>query len=181
MSSLDLLILLIFSFLALLTYELVKVWTERNALRSRMEQIAIEYANELFERWREEEMEYQKKQIEEMLRREMELKVSGYLRQKKSEIREDTIKRCGAVVTGKLAEHLIPYLPEFRYNPRDARFIGASIDFIIFDRLSEGNLRKIFFVEIKTGKAPKLNERERQIREIVEKKMVYWEMIHERI
>ncbi len=181
MSSLDLLMLILLSLLAILVYEFVKVWAERNALRSRMEQIATEYANELFERWREEEMEYQKRQIEEVLRREMNLKVKEYLRQKEAEIREDAIKRHEAVVTGKVTEHLIPYLPEFRYNPKDARFIGSPVDFVVFDGLSEGSLRRIVFVEVKAGKRPRLNEREKQVRDIVEKRKVYWEMIHKRL
>ncbi len=136
-------ILFAFSVLALLVYEFIKIWMERNALRSKMEQIAIEYTEELFKRWKEEEMKDQKKQMEEALRREMDLKVKEYLEQKEAEIREDAIKRHEAVVTGKVTEHFIPYLPEFKYNPKDA-IIGAPIDFVVFDGLSEGDLRYAF-------------------------------------
>jgi len=54
---------------------------------------------------------------------------------------------------GKITEHFIPYLPMFKYNPKDARFIGSPIDFIVFDGLSEGEIRKIVLVEVKAGKS----------------------------
>ncbi len=122
-------------------------------------------------------MEY-KRQLEESLRKEMEARLREYLMRKEDEIQEDAIKRHKAVIIGKVAEHFIPYLPEFRYNPKDPRFIGAPVDFVVFDGLSEGNLRKIVFVEVKTGKKPSLNEREKQIRDVIERRKVYWEIIH---
>ncbi len=168
----------IFSILAFLVYQFVKIWMERNALKSQMESIAFEYAKELFSKWRSEEMEEYKRQLEEEMREKMEIKIREYLMQKEAEIRKDAIKRHEAVVMGKVTEHFIPYLPEFRYNPKDARFIGAPIDFVVFDGLSEGNLRKIVFIEVKAGRSPTLNKRERQVRDVIEKRKVYWEIIH---
>ena len=56
------------------------------------------------------------------------------------------MEKSKAVIAGKVTERIIPYLPEFRYNPKDARFIGSPIDLIVFDGLDEGDLRKIVFV-----------------------------------
>ena len=80
------------------------------------------------------------------------------------------------MITGKVTEHLIPYLPEFRYNSKDARFIGSPIDLIVFDGLDEGDLRKIVFVEVKSGKST-LSKRERLIRDAIERKKVEWEIL----
>src|SRR6266550_2008233 len=38
-------------------------------------------------------------------------------------IREDAVQRSLAVTAGKVHEQLVPYLPEFGFNPKDARFL----------------------------------------------------------
>jgi predicted Holliday junction resolvase-like endonuclease len=94
--------------------------------------------------------------------------------------RKDAIQKSQSIVMGKVAEHFIPYLESFAYNPKDARFIGAPVDFIVFDGLSEGQLRQIIFVEVKTNKA-NLNQREKQIRDVVNAGLVKWEEIRHMI
>lgn len=74
---------------------------------------------------------------------------------------------------GKITEHLVPYLPEFTYNPKDARFLGSPIDFVVFDGLSDGEVRCIIFAEVKTGTSA-LNTRERRIRDAVQAGKVQW-------
>src|ERR1700694_630246 len=53
-------------------------------------------------------------------------------------IREDAVQRSLAVTTGKVHEQLIPYLPDFGYNPKDARFLGSPVDLVVFDGLAQG-------------------------------------------
>ncbi len=72
------------------------------------------------------------------------------------------------MVAGKATEHLAPLLPGFEFDPRDARFLGSPIDFIVFDGLSEGEVQEIVFVEIKTGPSAALSTRERLVREAVD-------------
>lgn len=72
-----------------------------------------------------------------------------------------------------MTEHIVPYLPGFRFNPADARFIGSPIDFVVFDGLSEDNVKKIIFVEIKTGSS-NLSTRERSVRNAVQDKNIEW-------
>lgn len=91
-------------------------------------------------------------------------------------IRKDAISKSQAVILGRVTEHLLPYLPEFPFNPRDARFLGSPIDFIVFDGLTEGSLRKVLFVEAKTGKST-LTSRERSIRVCVESGLVGYELV----
>src|SRR5206468_1492693 len=65
----------------------------------------------------------------------------------------DAIQRSLAVTTGKVFEQLIPYLPDFEFNPKDVRFLGSPVDFVVFDGLSDGTVRRVVFVEVKTGDA----------------------------
>jgi len=51
-----------------------------------------------------------------------------------AETREGDKKRCGKEEQGsnyKITKQIAPYLPEFKYNPKDARFIGSSIDLFL--------------------------------------------------
>ncbi|WP_235280355.1 Holliday junction resolvase-like protein [Thermotoga sp. Mc24] len=41
---------------------------------------------------------------------------------------------------------------------------------MVFGGLGEGNVKKIVFVEVKTGKTGNLTTRERQVRDMVERK-----------
>jgi len=88
-------------------------------------------------------------------------------------IREDAILRSQAVITGRVSEQLLPFLPGFRFNPKDARFLGSPVDFVVFDGLDEGALRRVLFVEVKTGDAD-LSARERQVRDAVLGGAVEW-------
>jgi predicted Holliday junction resolvase-like endonuclease len=88
-------------------------------------------------------------------------------------VRADTLQRSVAVTTGKVAEQLVPYLPDFPFNPRDARFLGSPVDFIVFDGLSDGEVKRIVLVEVKTGAAA-LTTRERRVRDAVQAGLVRW-------
>jgi predicted Holliday junction resolvase-like endonuclease len=88
-------------------------------------------------------------------------------------IRENAVQRSLAVTAGKVHEQLVPYLPEFGFNPKDARFLGSPVDLIVFDGLAEGEVRRVVFLEVKTGNAP-LTTRERQVRDVIESRGVAW-------
>ncbi|MBD2487780.1 Holliday junction resolvase-like protein [Aulosira sp. FACHB-615] len=65
-----------------------------------------------------------------------------------------------AVIKGKIAEQLAPVLPNFKYLPSDARFIGDPVDYIVFNGYTdlkdnggvESNL-EVVILDIKTGNA----------------------------
>ena len=78
-----------------------------------------------------------------------------------------------AIVRGQIYEQLVPYLPGFRFNPKDAQFLGRPVDFVVFDGLDEGELRRIVFVEVKTGGA-KLTTRERRVRDAIADGRIEW-------
>ncbi len=82
-----------------------------------------------------------------------------------------------AVLGGKFTEQLAPYLPEFKYDPTEARFIGSPVDLIIFPGLSRGDPEEIVIMEIKTGKNSQLSPQERKVRQLIEDGMVRWELL----
>ena len=88
-------------------------------------------------------------------------------------IRTDAVQRSLAVTTGKVHEQLLPHLPGFTFNPKDVRFLGSPVDFVVFDGLSNGQLERVVFLEVKTGKAG-LSGRERQLRDVIEARRVEW-------
>jgi predicted Holliday junction resolvase-like endonuclease len=90
-----------------------------------------------------------------------------------STIRADAIRRSSAVVSGKVSEHLAPYMAGFPYNPKDARFLGTPIDFLVFDGMSDDDVREVVFLEIKTG-GSSLTTRERRVRDAVLAGRVSW-------
>ncbi|MBK7599648.1 MAG: hypothetical protein IPJ07_14450 [Acidobacteria bacterium] len=88
-------------------------------------------------------------------------------------IRQDAIFRSQAVIRGKITEHLAPYMPLFPYNPKDVRFVGSPIDFIVFDGADDDYINEIVFLEVKSGNSS-LNPRQRKIKEAVLNGRVVW-------
>ncbi|MHA1666618.1 MAG: Holliday junction resolvase-like protein [Candidatus Thorarchaeota archaeon] len=130
-------------------------------------------ARDIFGKWRSTELETQANEKAKLL-------FQAWAQQEEKGIREDAIKRSEAVIQGKVTEHLIPFFPDFKYNPKDVRFMGTPVDLVVFDGLSEGEMRNVVFVEVKTGKTANLSSRERLVRNCVESKDVVFEIIHHR-
>ena len=87
--------------------------------------------------------------------------------------RREAVDHSRAVTRGQIYEQLVPYLPDFEFNPKDAHFLGRPVDFVVFDGLDEGELRRIVFVEVKTG-ASALTTRERRVRDAIRRGRVEW-------
>lgn len=112
--------------------------------------------------------------IEEKSRAELEtwkLETAG-------EIRKDSVNRSRSTLKGKIAEQMAPVLPDFGFNPADARFIGSPVDYIIFDGLTrvaddKEDEIQIVFMDVKKGSGA-LTRTQRLIRQAVEKKAVAW-------
>ncbi|RDE15631.1 MAG: endonuclease [Candidatus Thorarchaeota archaeon] len=103
--------------------------------------------------------------------------------EQESSVRRDAADRSRYVLKGKIAEHMVPLLQDvFKYDPSDARFIGAPIDYLIFDGYSavkddsSDEPIAVILADIKTGGAS-LNRTERKIKEAVEAGRVRWETI----
>lgn len=94
-----------------------------------------------------------------------------------AEIRVRAIDQSRAVLRGQVAEHLVPMMEAFPWNPADARFLGHPVDYVVFDGLSdEEEELEIVIVEVKTGGA-RLTKREAAIRRAVEEGRVRFEVV----
>ena len=80
---------------------------------------------------------------------------------------QESLNAQRGVVKGKVWEQIAPYLPEFEYNPADARFIGDPVDYVVFDGMGGGGEVNVVIIDVKTGKA-RLNANQRRIRDAVE-------------
>lgn len=65
-----------------------------------------------------------------------------------------------AVLKGKIAEQMAPIMPEFRYLPSDAKFLGDPVDYVVFDgytdyRDGDGSAEdiEVVLIDIKSGGA----------------------------
>jgi predicted Holliday junction resolvase-like endonuclease len=88
--------------------------------------------------------------------------------------RKDAVQQSRAVTRGQIYEQLVPYLPDFHFNPKDAQFLGRPVDFVVFDGLDEGEVRRIVFVEVKTGVST-LTTRERRVRDAIRAGRIEWQ------
>ncbi|MFW6111154.1 MAG: Holliday junction resolvase-like protein [Thermoproteota archaeon] len=95
-----------------------------------------------------------------------------------------TLERSRAVLKGKIGEQFVPFFMEFGYNPSDARFLGAPIDYVVFDGYTDVKDRKtdraidIILLDIKTGEHATLSHQQKKIKEGVEKGNIRWETLH---
>jgi predicted Holliday junction resolvase-like endonuclease len=89
----------------------------------------------------------------------------------------EAVTQSRAVLGGKFTEQMAPYLPEFKYDPTEARFIGSPIDLIVFPGLSSGEPEEIVIMEVKSGRTAQLTPQERKIRQLIEDGMVRWELL----
>jgi len=73
-------------------------------------------------------------------------------------------------------EKVLPYYKDFTIPLADCRFLAEPIDAIIFDGASKQNIKKITFLEIKTGNAS-LVSHQKMIKKAIENKNVRSEII----
>ena len=88
-----------------------------------------------------------------------------------------------AVLKGKMAEQLAPIMPEFRYLPSDAKFLGDPIDYVVFDgytdfRDGDGIAEdiEVVLIDIKSGGA-RLSKGQQVIAQAIREGRVRFETI----
>ena len=115
--------------------------------------------------------------------REIDVRADERFKKIEGELRKKILDTQRAVVKGRIAEQIIPFLEQFKYNPSDARFIGSPIDYIIFEGYTEckdNNNEKpitVVLADIKTGKRASLTREQKRIKQAIEDKRVKWETI----
>ena len=92
--------------------------------------------------------------------------------------RKAAVQQSRAVLGGKFTEQMVPYFPDFKYDPTEVRFIGSPVDMIVFPGLAAGNPEEIVILEVKTGQNVHLTPQQVKIRQLIEEGMVRWDEIH---
>ncbi len=95
-----------------------------------------------------------------------------------AEIRQSAISQSRAVLGGKFTEQLVPFFPDFKYDPTEVRFIGSPIDMIVFPGLAKGDPEEIVILEVKTGRSAALTLQQKKIKELIENNMVRWDEVY---
>lgn len=97
--------------------------------------------------------------------------------------RESAINASRRVLKGQLAELMFPWIQQnlTGYALGDMLFIGKLVDYIIVDGYTEakdedGDIRKVIFIDIKTGNA-KLTKHQEKLKEAIEAGRVEWKTI----
>ncbi len=96
-------------------------------------------------------------------------------KQKVKEERKEAVQMSRSVLTGQFSEQIAPFLPNFKYNPSEARFIGKPIDFVIFKGISQGKVEEVVFLEVKSGKST-MNNNEKSLKDAIDNKKVKYEV-----
>ena len=73
-------------------------------------------------------------------------------------------KKSSETKLGQTSEQLTPFLSGFKYDPKMAHFIGAPIDYVIFDIDSADP--SVVFLEVKTNNS-RLNTRQKTIKNLI--------------
>jgi len=95
--------------------------------------------------------------------------------------RKSAVQQSRAVLGGKFTEQMVPYFPDFKYDPTEVRFIGSPIDMIVFPGLAGGSPEEIVILEVKSGRNARLTPQQVKIRQLIEDGMVRWDEIHQTI
>jgi len=96
--------------------------------------------------------------------------------------RKDALDKSRSVMRGQATEHLAPFIIKGT-NPKDYRFMGNPVDYVLFEGLSDlldkksDEIVSIKFIDIKTGKSS-LNKSQRRIRDAIKDNKVTFEVIN---
>lgn len=81
-------------------------------------------------------------------------------------------KKSSETRLGQISEHLVPFLDNCPYNPKDLHFLGNPIDYVIFN-FDEGS---ITFLEVKSGNS-KPSKRQKTIKNIIKSGRIFYDEI----
>ena len=105
-----------------------------------------------------------------------EVQLPERLRESNEQAAEEALKRSRATLKGQIGERFAPFEGGFGYEPADARFLGSPVDYVVFDGLTDGQIRGVAFVEVKVGALP-LTPFQRQVREAIKAGRVDWRVL----
>jgi len=98
-----------------------------------------------------------------------------------AQARKSAVQQSRAVLGGKFTEQMVPFFPDFNYDPTEVRFIGSPIDMVVFPGLAQNDPREIVILEVKTGRSAGLTPAQKKIRQLIEDGMVRWEELYRQV
>ncbi len=113
-----------------------------------------------------------------IVRLRYEKRFKDWCNEETEKISKSAINQSRAVLGGKFTEQMMPFFPDFRYDPTEVRFIGSPIDMVVFPGLARGEPEEIVILEVKTGRSAQLTPAQKKIRQLVEDGMVRWDEIY---
>jgi predicted Holliday junction resolvase-like endonuclease len=122
----------------------------------------------------QEQMQSELERHKSLVAGEYELKFDTWKSEHTEKERASAVKISRAVNHGLISEQFAPYLQGFAYNPKDCKFLGMPVDYVIFDGLDDGILKSVVLLDVKTGVA-KLNSRQVQVKKAIEEGRVRFE------
>ena len=132
------------------------------------------------EAWQQSELLGIRAQQAQIAQREALSLLVQWKRDEEKTIRLDAASRSQSVTTGKITEQMLPYFPGFPFTPKDCRFVGSPIDFVVFNGLSDGDVTEVVVLEVKTANSA-LTKREKQVREAIVSGRVRWEELRRQV
>ncbi|MDZ4278729.1 MAG: Holliday junction resolvase-like protein [Dehalococcoidia bacterium] len=102
--------------------------------------------------------------------------LQGRLRESSDRVAGEAVRSSRATVKGQIGERFAPLVPGFGYEPADARFLGSPVDYVVFDGLTDGHVRGVAFVEVKTGSVP-LTLFQKQVKQAIDRRDVTWRTV----
>lgn len=179
----NVLLLALVAAVGIIVWLLIRLWhlrQEVGASTAEVSRISAQIREEAmaqFQAWRQKDYDTLQREQAEIATREAQVQLEQWKNGTESTIRADAIQKSQSVIIGKVTEHVVPYLPEFTYNPKDARFIGSPVDLVVFDGLDRESLEQIVFIEVKSSIKTALTKRERLIRDAIQAGRVQWREI----
>ena len=76
---------------------------------------------------------------------------------------------------GNFLELAVPTARDFKWVVPDSKYLGRPIDLLVFNGLSNGNVKSLSFVEVKTGEAD-LNDHQESVKNAIEAKKVSYKV-----
>jgi len=158
-------------------------WSDKRKLveekwKSRLDSLEKDYKTQLLEMKKDNELNINKISHNWELKYSTELgEIKELIQRAEKWMRNDAIKRSKRTLLGKLWEQVAPYIPKFPFKPSDMKFLGAPIDFVIFDGMGEKDIKQVVFLEVKSGDS-KLSTQERNLKNVINAGKVKWKLFN---
>lgn len=114
------------------------------------------------------------KEVQEKLKSDIE-KRNKNLEKKIKRATETNIITTRATNVGNFLELAVPTARDFKWVVPDSKYLGRPIDLLVFNGLSNGNVKSLSFVEVKTGEAD-LNDHQESVKNAIEAKKVSYKV-----